>query len=301
MSQAILRFAPSPSGQLHLGHVYSALFSYHKALQLKGKFLIRIEDIDIERCKPEYEKEILEDLEWLGLEWDANVRRQSAHMNLYKEVSEKLRSLELLFPCFCSRRVIRETIAARKEAGLPIPQGPDGPLYPKTCLKLPSEEIADKIRMEQAYSLRLNSEKALEYVKGKNLSFIEHTLAPTGMIAFDPTQISDMILARKEIPTSYHISVVVDDALQGITHVTRGADLYEATHMHRLLQEILDYPAPEYAHHPLILGADGIKLAKRRGSQAMRDLHKAGLTPEQIRDYAGATQLWNEIREMRGY
>lgn len=301
MPHNIFRFAPSPTGYLHLGHVYSALFSYHKALQYKGKFLIRIEDIDTERCRDIYETSILEDLEWLGLEWERPYRRQSTHLQTYAETTQKLQKLGVLYPCFCSRRTIREKIADLRASGRPVQEGPDGPLYPKTCHGLPQEDAQQRIDNGDAYSLRLDTQKALSLVADKDLSFKELTHTPTGHIPFAPEFVSDMILARKEIPTSYHLAVITDDALQGVTHVTRGEDLYQATFMHRLLQEILGYPAPTYAHHPLILGDDGIKLSKRKGSTALNELRQQGLSADQIRDLAQATTLWNEIREMRGY
>lgn len=268
----VTRFAPSPTGWLHLGHAYAALFAHEQADG--GRFLIRLEDIDGTRARPEYEEAIFEDLAWLGLTWETPVRRQSDHFEDYRAALGKLDALGVLYPCFCTRREIQEEIARAGNA----PQGPDGPLYPGTCRNRSADERAERIANGEAYALRLDATKGLRL--GGELTWKDRA---RGSFTARPDVFGDVVLARKDTPASYHLSVVVDDALQGITLVTRGDDLLEATHLHRLLQELLGLPVPEWHHHRLITDETGKRLAKRDDARSLRSLREAGWTPDQIR------------------
>lgn len=268
----VTRFAPSPTGWLHLGHAYAALFAHEKADG--GRFLIRIEDIDGTRTRPEYEEAIFEDLEWLGLNWETPVRRQSDHFDDYRAALAKLEALGVLYPCFCTRKEIQEEIARAGNA----PQGPDGPLYPGTCRSRDAAERAERIAKGEPYALRLDVTKAMQGVGELTWKDRAH-----GVFTAQPALFGDVVLARKETPASYHLSVVVDDALQGITLVTRGEDLLPASHLHRLLQELLGLPVPEWQHHRLITDETGKRLAKRDDARSLRSLRAAGWTPEQVK------------------
>lgn len=269
----VTRFAPSPTGWLHLGHAYAALFAQEAAAG--GRFLIRLEDIDGTRARPEYEEAIFEDLEWLGLNWERPVRRQSDHFDDYRSALAKLEALGVLYPCFCTRREIQEEISRAGNA----PQGPDGPLYPGTCRNRSTDERADRIAAGEAYALRLDVAKAAAQVSGR----LDWADRGRGSFLAHPDVFGDVVLARKDTPTSYHLAVVVDDALQGVTLVTRGEDLLEATHLHRLLQELLALPVPEWHHHQLITDETGKRLAKRDDARSLRSLRAAGWTPERVR------------------
>jgi glutamyl-Q tRNA(Asp) synthetase len=269
----VTRFAPSPTGWLHLGHAYAALFAQEKACG--GRFLIRLEDIDGTRARPEYEEAIFEDLAWLGLSWEMPVRRQSDHWDDYRAALAKLEALGLLYPCFCTRREIQEEIARAGNA----PQGPDGPLYPGTCRNRGLTERSERIAKGEAYALRLDIAKATRLVS-QELVWSDRS---HGSFTAKPDVFGDVVLARKDTPASYHLAVVVDDALQGITLVTRGEDLLEATHLHRLLQELLDLPVPEWHHHRLITDETGKRLAKRDDARSLRSLRTAGWTPERVK------------------
>jgi len=269
------RFAPSPTGYLHLGHAFSAMFASQTAAQLGGKMLLRIEDIDRGRCRPEFESAISDNLTWLGLTWPMPVRRQSEHFADYTAALNQLDEAGLLYPCFCTRAEIKAEIAESPSA----PHGPDGPIYPGMCLGItPAEAVFRKTRGE-SFALRLNMAKALKQA-GADLAFEDATL---GLIRADPAKFGDVILARRETPTSYHLAVTVDDHTQGITCVTRGDDLFEATHIHRLLQQLLNYETPRYAHHPLIQDANGRRLAKRTQATSLNELRRRGLTPDAVR------------------
>ena len=269
------RFAPSPTGYLHLGHAFSAMFASQTAAQLGGKMLLRIEDIDRGRCRPEFESAISDNLTWLGLTWPVPVRRQSEHFADYTAALDQLNEAGLLYPCICTRAEIKAEIAESPSA----PHGPDGPIYPGMCLGItPAEAVFRKTRGE-SFALRLNMAKALKQA-GADLVFEDAT---QGLIHADPAKFGDVILARKETPTSYHLAVTVDDHIQGITCVTRGDDLFEATHIHRLLQQLLNYETPHYAHHPLIQDADGRRLAKRTQATSLNELRRLGLTPDAVR------------------
>jgi len=274
----VTRFAPSPTGYLHVGHAASALAGRRAAREAGGRFLLRIEDIDATRCRPEFERAIYEDLAWLGLTWEEPVRRQSAHMADYAHALEQLDRRGVLYPCFCTRQEIAAEIAAAANA----PHGPDGPLYPGTCRILSAEERAARMARGQPYALRIDAAAGARMAGP--LTWQEEGRRP---IAVEPAKLGDAVLARKEVAASYHLAVTVDDALQGVTLVTRGEDLFHATHLHRLLQVLLGLAAPRYRHHMLLTGADGRRLAKRDGSLAIRALRAAGRTPPEVRAMAG--------------
>ncbi len=274
----VTRFAPSPTGYLHLGHAYSALVGWRAARAAGGRFLLRIEDIDGARCTPEFEAAILEDLAWLGLDWETPPRRQSDHMADYAGALERLGSAGLLYPCFCSRKEIRAEIERSGHA----PHGPEGPRYPGTCRDLSADERQARQSRGQAHALRLDMEKAA--ARAGALAWRDRA---RGEIEADPLSLGDVVLARKEITTSYHLAVTLDDADQGITLVTRGVDLFHATHAHRLLQALLDLPVPEWHHHALITEGAGGRLAKRSDALSIRALREAGKSPAEVRALAG--------------
>jgi glutamyl-Q tRNA(Asp) synthetase len=244
-----------------------------------GRFLLRIEDIDGTRCRPEFTTAIQEDLAWLGLDWDGPVRVQSAHMADYRAALDGLAARGLLYPCFCTRAEIAREVAAAAAA----PHGPDGPLYPGTCRRLSPAERAARVAHGEPHALRLDMQAALQQAP-RDLCWHE---IGEGMIRCEPAQFGDAVLARKETPASYHLCVTHDDALQGVTLVTRGADLKPATHLHRLLQALMGWPAPAYRHHPLVLGADGRRLAKREGAPSLRSLRESGHEPGMVRAMVG--------------
>jgi glutamyl-Q tRNA(Asp) synthetase len=285
MSAPVFRFAPSPNGLLHLGHAYSGLLNAAMAREAGGRFLLRIEDIDATRCRPEYEAAIFEDLGWLGLSWEQPVRRQSQHLAAYAEALARLSARGLVYPSFESRAEIAALVAAR-EASAPWPRDPDGaPLYPGTAKALTPAERARRMSSGQPYALRLDVAAALDAAAGVPIMWNETGAGPrgeTGLIGGDPREWGDVVLARKDIPTSYHLSVVVDDALQGITHVVRGRDLFAATGLHRLLQILLVLPQPIYHHHRLILDAEGRKLSKSTRATGVRELRAGGAVPADI-------------------
>ena len=273
------RFAPSPTGLLHLGHAHAALAAWSAARGAGGRFLLRIEDIDGTRCRPEFAAAILEDLGWLGLDWDGEVRVQSRHMAEYRAALDRLAARGLLYPCFCTRAAIAREVAAAGAA----PHGPDGPPYPGTCRRLAPAVRAARVAAGEPHALRLDMAAALALAPA-GLSFEE---AGAGRIRCDPAPFGDVVLARKEVPASYHLCVTHDDALQGVTLVTRGVDLQPATHLHRLLQALLGWPEPRYAHHRLLADAEGRRLAKRDGAPSLRALREAGHSPAGLRALAG--------------
>jgi glutamyl-Q tRNA(Asp) synthetase len=281
----VTRFAPSPTGFLHLGHAYAAFFA-HNAAGADGRFLLRIEDIDRTRCHPELESAIKEDLAWLGIRFTEPVRRQSEHFDDYAQALAKLDGAGLLYPCFCTRKEIAEEIARAGVAPQAAEMGPDGPVYPGTCRNIPGAIRANRIAEGAPYALRLDVQKAVAAI-GHALSFDESGSGPngeSGTIAARPDMFGDIVLARKELPASYHLAVVVDDALQGVTLVTRGEDLFPATHIQRLILALLGYAAPGYRHHRLILDAAGKKFSKRDKAVTLRELRRSGVTPSQIRE-----------------
>jgi glutamyl-Q tRNA(Asp) synthetase len=268
----VTRFAPSPTGYLHLGHVRSALEGWRAARQAGGRFLLRLEDIDHTRCRDEYAAAIIDDLAWLGLDWDGPIRRQSLHLTDYQAALGQLEAAGLLYPCFCTRRAIQAEIARAGGA----PQGEMGAPYPGTCRHLGAAERAEKRGLAADYALRLDVAAAV--ARTGPLVWVEDDRP----VEAQPSTLGDFVLARKEVPTSYHLAVTVDDALQGVTMVTRGADLFGATHIHRLLQALLDLPTPRYQHHALLTDAEGKRLAKRDGARTVRAMRDSGMTPAEI-------------------
>jgi len=288
MSPPVFRFAPSPNGYLHLGHALSALLNADMARKSGGRFLLRIEDIDASRCRPEYEQAIYEDLGWLGIDWQEPVRRQSEHFDDYRAALAQLEAQGLVYPSFESRAEIAAMVAAR-EAQAPWPRDPDGaPHYPGAAKAMPPAERARRLESGVPYALRLDMVAALARVDA--LTWRETGAGPageTGTIAADPAAWGDVVLARKDTPTSYHLAVVADDAAQGVTDVVRGQDLFHATAVHRLLQALLGLPAPRYHHHRLLLDADGRKLSKSTQATGLRELRARGLTAADIRRLVG--------------
>ncbi|WP_334431860.1 tRNA glutamyl-Q(34) synthetase GluQRS [Bradyrhizobium sp. AZCC 1610] len=288
MPPPVFRFAPSPNGYLHLGHAYSALLNFDLARRTGGRFLLRIEDIDATRCRAEFEAAIYEDLAWLGISWETPVRRQSEHFARYREAVEKLAGLGLIYPSFESRAEIARLVAQR-EACAPWPRDPDGaPLYPGAAKSLSPNERSRLIEQGMPYALRLDM--AAARARTNALTWIEHGEGPdgeTGVVVAQPEAWGDVILARKETPTSYHLSVVIDDALQGVTDVVRGRDLFWSTSVHLLLQQLLGIPQPIYRHHRLIEDASGNKLSKSTQATALRELRGQGALPADIRSLVG--------------
>ena len=287
MSQHVYRFAPSSNGHLHLGHALSALMNFDLAQATRGRFLLRIEDIDKARCRPEYEAAIFEDLAWLGLEWEEPVWRQSDHLDDYRAALERLSDQGLLYASFESRAEIARLVAER-ERHAPWPHDPDGvPLYPGAARLIPREERERRVAAGEPYAVRLDMADAV--TQTGPLFFTEHDATPGAGEAVEatPEMWGDVVLARKEIPTSYHLSVVVDDAAQGVTHVVRGQDLFAATNVHRLLQALLGLPTPSYHHHRLMHDADGRKLSKSTQATGLRELRAKGATPRDIRRLVG--------------
>lgn len=270
----VTRFAPSPTGYLHLGHAYAALFAFAAAKDANGRFLVRIEDIDPTRCRPAFEQQIYADLAWLGIEWETPVRRQSDHLDAYRDALSALEARNLTFPCFCTRKDIEAEITAAGGA----PHGPDGPVYPGTCRHFSTDERQSRIAAHEPHAIRLDMEAALNETK----ALTWHDLGIGERLAA-PEKFGDVVLARKDTPTSYHLAVTLDDHLQGVTLVTRGMDLVEATDIQRLLQSLLGFDVPTYHHHPLLLGSDGKRLAKRDQSKTLKALRDEGVTPDDVK------------------
>jgi glutamyl-Q tRNA(Asp) synthetase len=277
----VTRFAPSPTGYLHLGHVRSALEGWRAARRVGGRFLLRLEDIDPTRCRDEYAAAILEDLAWLGLDWDGPERKQSEHLGDYRRALHKLEALRVLYPCFCTRREIQAEVARAGGA----PHGDAGPAYPGTCRRRGAEEVAAKLRSGTDYALRLDLARALALTGP--LDWIEGEARRQA----EPALLGDVVLARKKIPTSYHLAATVDDAIQGVNLVTRGEDLATATHIHRILQALLDLPTPRYRHHPLLTDTAGRRLSKRDGAVTIRSLRDQGMTASEVIAMAEAAPL----------
>lgn len=273
----VTRFAPSPTGRLHLGHAHSALFAAAQA-GAGGRFLLRIEDIDPGRCHAPFVVGIEEDLAWLGLSWEQPVRHQSEHLDDYRAALERLTARRLLYPCFCTRKDIADEAARSGHA----PHGPDGVLYPGLCRHLDPAERAERMAAGQPYALRLDMTEAIR--QAGPLHWLDHAAGPQ---AATPEMFGDVVLARKDTPTSYHLAVTVDDALQGVTLVTRGMDLFAASHVHRLLQALLELPVPDYHHHRLLTDADGKRFAKRDRSLTLQALRAAGHSAAEVRRLAG--------------
>ncbi len=279
----VTRFAPSPTGFLHLGHAHSALFAWRIARQGGGRFLLRLEDIDQGRCREEFAAAILSDLAWLGLDWDGEVRRQSRHMDQYAAVIAALSGRALLYPCFCTRAEITREVAAIGNA----PHGVDGPLYPGTCRSMPEAERARRLAAGEPHAWRLDMAHALAAAPGP--LWCEEV--GEGRFWADPAPLfGDVVLARKDAPASYHLCVTHDDALQGVTLVTRGDDLRPAVHLHRLLQALMGWPVPRWRHHALLAGPDGRRLAKRDRAATLASLREAGHSPASVRAMAGLAE-----------
>jgi glutamyl-Q tRNA(Asp) synthetase len=281
----VFRFAPSPNGYLHLGHALSALMNADAAQASGGRLLLRIEDIDGTRCRPEYEDAIYEDLNWLGIAWETPVRRQSEHSDDYRSAIARLEEMGLVYPSFESRAEIAQMVVKREKTA-PWPRDPDGaPLYPGAAKALPARDRAQRMRTEP-YALRLDMAAALARVGA--LTWMEtNTAGENELLKANPSAWGDVILARKETPPSYHLAVVVDDAAQGVTEVIRGHDLFLTTAVHRVLQTLLALPAPRYRHHRLITDASGKKLSKSTAATGLRELRQSGATAGDIRRMVG--------------
>ena len=290
MTRPVFRFAPSPNGRLHLGHAYSALLNRKLAAEAGGRLLVRIEDIDPTRSTTQLERGIYEDLAWLEIEWEKPVRRQSEHMDAYRAHLDWLIAEELVYPAFMSRGDIRAHIAEAQAPGGRWPIDPDGaPLYPGVERLMPASKRKRRIESGAPFAWRLDMARALQRVV-QPFSWREEgrgSSGETGIVPADPALWGDVILARRETPTSYHLSVVADDAVQGVTDVVRGRDLFHATAIHRLLQELLGLRAPRYFHHDLVMGEDGRKLSKSRGDATLAALRTQGRTPDDIRRMIG--------------
>lgn len=287
MAPETTRFAPSPTGHLHLGHAFAALFAAGIARDSGGRFLVRMEDTDRVRCKAAFEAEILEDLDWLGLSWETPVRRQSDHEADYMAALKTLQALDCVYPCFCTRK----EIAAEVQQAAGAPQGPDGPLYGGHCRGLGAAERKTRIEAGESFAWRMDVARA-SAIDQRELWFEETgdgLDGARGRIRVTPSVYGDVVLARKDGMISYHLAVTVDDAAQGITMVTRGNDLFPSTHVHRLLQHLLGLPVPTYRHHRLITDENGKRLAKRDQATSLRHLRSQGVTPDQIRARLGLT------------
>jgi glutamyl-Q tRNA(Asp) synthetase len=270
----IFRFAPSPTGYLHLGHAYSAFLGWRQARAVGGRFLLRIEDIDPDRCRPEFAAAIFEDLAWLGIDWDGEVLFQSRRLDVYRKCLAELAARGLAYPCFCSRAEIRREVAGSVAA----PHGPDGAmLYPGTCRRLSEDERAGRLASGAAHAWRLDVARALAGAPA--LWFCE---AGGGKVLAEPALFGDVVLGRRDAPASYHLCVTCDDAAQGVTHVIRGEDLRAATHVHRLLQHVFGWAVPVYAHHGVLRDASGGRLSKRDGAVSLRAMREAGVRAEEI-------------------
>lgn len=275
----VTRFAPSPTGYLHRGHAFSALTAFQAARDAGGRFLLRIEDIDATRCRPEYDVAIFEDLAWLGLDWEEPVRRQSEHLADYHAAIEVLCQRGLVYRCFKTRKEID------------IGRAPHERAIPYVGAPLPANEESERLKRGEAFAWRLSLAAAREALGGfEGLTFVEEGAGPvgeTGVIQARPETAGDIVLARKDVGVAYHLAVVHDDALQGVTHIVRGHDLFEAAHIQRLLQALLDLPTPTYRHHGLLVGPDGKRYAKRDKAQTLRELRAAGLSPADLRSELG--------------
>lgn len=283
----VTRFAPSPTGFLHLGHLHAALIGWQAAREASGRFLLRIEDIDLTRCTPEFEEAIYRDLSWLGLDWEKPVRRQSEHFGDYRAALGRLIEMGLVYPAFMTRGEVKAKVAAHEADGKIWPRDPDGsPLYPEDDRH--RSETARKALIDRGvrHAFRLDMDKALK-LAGRPLNWAETGDGDRGAIPADPSAWGDVVLSRSDAPSSYHLSVTVDDAAQGITHVVRGLDLFEATAVHRLLQELLGLPEPVYHHHRLVMGQDGRKLSKSEESTGLAALRDQSLPAGDIRRFVG--------------
>lgn len=293
MTEPVFRFAPSPNGHLHLGHALSALLNARAAVALRGRLLVRVEDIDQTRCTPELERDMFEDLAWLGLQWEQPAVRQSDCFAFYREALERLQDTGLVYPAYLTRAEIKAFVNRQEASGKPWPRDPDGaPLYPGDEAVLSEADLRQRAASDAPFALRLDMKGALERI-GASPGWQEagaegaRLFEPAVTVAADAAAWGDVVLARKDTPTSYHLSVVVDDARQGISDVLRGQDLYHATSVHRVLQELLGLPQPVYRHHRLVMGEDGRKLSKSNNDTSLRSLREAGMTHAQLRKRIG--------------
>lgn len=279
-AEIVTRFAPSPTGFLHLGHAYSALLGFRTARDANGSFLLRIEDIDRTRCKPEFEAAIFEDLAWLGLEWERPVRRQSEHFADYAAALAQLEAEGLLYPCFCSRKDIAAAASA--------PHGDaDTVIYPGTCRNLDPVLAAERKAEGAPFALRIDIAKASRRAGPLRFLDSEPGAADWREIRAEPERFGDVVLGRRDTPASYHLCATLDDHLQGVTLVVRGVDLRPATHLHRLLQAVLGLATPRYRHHVLLTNESGVRLSKRDGAMAIRALRDRGMSADAVRTMAG--------------
>lgn len=280
----VTRFAPSPTGYLHLGHAFSAISAWQAARRAGGRFILRIEDIDTTRCRPEYEAAIFEDLEWLGLDWDGPVRRQSEHLEDYDTVLESLKDRGLVYRCFRTRKEIAADIARAPHAPA---KGETADIYRGSAGAMSADEEAERIARGETFAWRLSIDRCRDYLDGgfTQLTFMEHGdgTIDHGEVFASPERLGDVVLGRKDVGTSYHLAVTHDDALQGITRVIRGKDLFEATHLHRLLQALMGWPVPEYEHHRLLTDARGKRFAKRDRAVTLREMRASGETPDSLK------------------
>ncbi|WP_173933684.1 tRNA glutamyl-Q(34) synthetase GluQRS [Chelativorans sp. Marseille-P2723] len=290
MTVPVLRFAPSSNGPLHLGHAYSALLNFSMAQAEEGRFLLRIEDIDIARCSRYLEEGIYRDLSWLGIEWEEPVRRQSEHFDDYAEALQNLIDAEIVYPSFMTRGEVRAYISDCEAKGVPWPRDPeDAPLFPPVDRQRSTAERRRRMAEGEPFAWRIDMAAACSHA-GRNLAWEESgsgSKGETGLVIAQPELWGDVVIARRDLPASYHLAVVVDDALQGITHVVRGRDLFQVTAVHRLLQELLGLPVPRYHHHALILDASGRKLSKSQGDTSIAALRAAGAEPRDIARMVG--------------
>ena len=276
MSDFVTRFAPSPTGYLHRGHGFSALTAWNAARDAGGRFLLRIEDIDTQRSRPHFEAAIHEDLAWLGLEWEQPVRRQSEHLSDYAAALDRLRGMDLLYRCFRTRQEVLDEIA----------RAPHGPVEAFVGAPLPPAEEAARLAAGEPFAWRLSLKAAREQI-GADWEALTFTDLDRGVTRARPETAGDVVLARKDLGVAYHLASVVDDAIQGVTHVIRGEDLAEAAHIHRLLQALLDLPTPIYRHHRLLTGPDGKKFSKRDHAQSLRDIRESGVSAAELRGELG--------------
>ncbi len=270
----VTRFAPSPTGHLHQGHAFAALAAWNFAKERDGRFLLRIEDIDFNRCAPDNTPQIFQDLAWLGLEWEEPVRIQSDHLDDYRKAAETLRDGGFLYPCFCTRKEIEREIESAARA----PHGSEGPIYPGICRALSTDESDSRIAAGESHALRLDLERALA-ATGPDLTWSD---SAAGIQTAHPEILGDAVIVRKDIGTSYHLAVVHDDGLQGITDIVRGVDLFESTHLHVVLQKLLGIPTPNYHHHPLLTDEAGHRLAKRNQSITLKSLRESGMAATKL-------------------
>jgi glutamyl-Q tRNA(Asp) synthetase len=287
MNPQVTRFAPSPTGQLHLGHAFSALVAWDLAVQSGGRFILRMEDIDTARCRPEFMEGIYEDLSWLGLSWETPVRIQSQHTADTQAALQELDDRGLLYPCFCTRKDILREIESAPAA----PHGPEGSVYPGLCKARPMEERRRLVEARVPHSLRLDLARAVALTGSLDWEELKR-----GKVSADPFLLGDIVLARKDVASSYHLACTVDDALQGVTLVSRGEDLFPATAIHRVLQSLLKLPVPLYYHHPLLRDVTGKRLSKRDRSQTLQALREAGVSPEEIQERCRAARATGEWR-----